>query len=81
LALRYERGAAHYGDRNWERGQPVSRVMDSAIRHACDYMAGNRAEDHLAAAAWNLFAAIHYEEEAKAGRLPASLIDVQEVPQ
>jgi hypothetical protein len=76
LARHYENGAAKYGDRNWEKGQPVSRYLDSAIRHLFNYLGGDRTEDHLAAAAWNALAAIHTEAEAGAGRLPVELADV-----
>ena len=44
----YERGAAKYDPRNWERGQPLSRYIDSALRHIFQYLAGLRDEDHLA---------------------------------
>src|SRR5688500_10968468 len=51
LAVHYENGAIKYGDRNWEKGQPLSRYLDSAIRHLYCYLAGMRDEDHLAAIA------------------------------
>ena len=35
LARHFEGGAKKYGDRNWEKGQPISRYLDSALRHAC----------------------------------------------
>lgn len=76
LAQLYERGAVKYGDRNWERGQPVSRYLDSAIRHLFAYLQGERAEDHLAAAAWNALGAAETEERAKSGALPVELLDV-----
>jgi len=76
LAVHYENGACKYGDRNWERGQPVSRYLDSAIRHLYAYLAGDRSEDHLAAAAWNALGAIHTEEMTAAGVLPPALNDV-----
>jgi hypothetical protein len=76
LAGVYERGAAKYGDRNWELGQPVSRFLDSAIRHSFRHLEGHRDEDHLAQAAWNLFAAMHVEEMARRGLLPAELNDL-----
>ena len=60
-AKHLETGAAHYGDRNWEKGQPLSRFMDSALRHIVKYMAGFRDEDHLAAARWNLACVMHFE--------------------
>lgn len=62
LALHYEAGAAKYDDRNWEQGIPASRCFSSAVRHLFQWLAGQRDEDHLAAAAWNIFAIIHFEE-------------------
>lgn len=76
LAVHYENGAKKYGDRNWEKGQPVSRFLDSAARHLFAYLAGARDEDHLAAAAWNVMGAMHVEEAAAARRLPPGLLDV-----
>ena len=62
LAGVYERGAVNHGDRNWEKGVPFSRLIDSALRHTNQYLEGNRDEDHLAQAIWNLSAMIHFEE-------------------
>jgi hypothetical protein len=76
LARHFEKGAAKYGDRNWERGIPLSRFLDSALRHLFAYLAGRDDEDHLVAAAWNLLAALETEARADGGRLPVSLIDV-----
>ena len=76
LALVMERGAAKYGDRNWEKGQPMSRYLDSALRHTFMFLAGDRREDHLAQAEWNLHAAIHTEELVSRGELPAELYDM-----
>lgn len=33
LAERLEVGAKHYGERNWEKGQPLSWFVDSGMRH------------------------------------------------
>jgi hypothetical protein len=62
LARRYEDGAVKYGDNNWQKGMPVSWCLDSAKRHINMYLDGDTSEDHLAAAAWNLFTAMHMEE-------------------
>ncbi len=62
LAGVYERGATKYGDRNWEKGQKMSRILDSALRHLNEYKEGWRDEDHLAQAMWNVAALIHFEE-------------------
>ena len=62
LARWYELGAKKYEDRNWEKGIPFSRYMDSAMRHLTKYMMGMTDEDHLAAAAWNITCIMHHEE-------------------
>lgn len=73
LAGVYERGAVNHGDRNWEKGVPLGRCLESAIRHIYQYLEGMRDEDHLGQAAWNLFAAMHVEEMVKRGLLPKEL--------
>lgn len=75
LAQLYERGADVYGDRNWEMGQPFTRVLSSMLRHAFQAAAGMTDEDHLAAVAWNALALITFEERIAAGLLPAELDD------
>jgi len=76
LALVYERGAEKYGDRNWEKGQSMSRCMDSALRHLLQRLDGHLDEDHLAQAAWNILACIHFEEKVAVGELPPELADL-----
>ncbi len=61
LAGVYERGALNHGDRNWEKGMPFSRLIDSACRHINQYRLGYRDEDHLAQAIWNLSCILHFE--------------------
>ena len=75
-AKHMENGAVKYGDRNWEKGIPMSRFLDSAMRHICCYMMGMRDEDHLAAARWNLAGLIWTEEMVRRGSLPAELNDI-----
>lgn len=58
----YERGAAKYSSRNWEKGQPFSRFLDSALRHLNSFAKGWKDEDHLAQAAWNIMAILHFQE-------------------
>lgn len=71
VARHYEAGAKKYDDRNWEKGIPVSAMMDSALRHIFKYLDGMDDEDHLAAATWNLLGAIQMEE-----KMP----DMQDIP-
>lgn len=76
LARHFEAGAVKYGDRNWEKGQPLSVYLDSALRHANTYMEGKTDEDHLIAAAWNLLCLADTEERIKEGLLPETLNDL-----
>lgn len=76
LARHFEAGAVKYEDRNWEKGQPLSRFLDSALRHAFKHLQGERDEDHIAASAWNLLCAMEIDERVKLGRLPAELDDL-----
>lgn len=78
LAQLYERGAAKYGDRNWEKGQPLSRYLDSAMRHLNDWIGGDRSEDHLIACVWNCFSYVWTEEMVRRGLLPAELNDMEQ---
>lgn len=52
-------GAQKYGDYNWEKGMPAADMVNHALRHIYVFLAGDRSEDHLGHAAWNLMAAIH----------------------
>lgn len=71
-----EHGATKYGDRNWEKGQPLSRYLDSALRHLNKYLMGFRDEDHLSAARWNIAAMIHTEHMIHLGLLSSELDDL-----
>lgn len=61
------KGAKKYGERNWEKGQPVSVLIDSAFRHLVQYMMGEHDEDHLSAVIFGIQAVIHFEELARRG--------------
>lgn len=69
-------GAEHYGDRNWEKGMPFSRVMASAERHRIAFLAGQTDEDHLAQWGWNVLALLHFEAGIKHGFLAPELNDL-----
>lgn len=77
LAVHYENGAAKYDANNWMKGQPLNRYIESAIRHLYTYLAGDDSEDHMAAAAWNVFAFIHTKEWIDQGILPKELDDTE----
>jgi len=70
LAETCAEGAKKYGDHNWQKGIPASVMLNHAIRHVYCWLEGDRSEDHLAHAAWNILGVCHFEE-----RLP-EMIDV-----
>lgn len=76
LAQHFEKGAAKYGDRNWEQGQPVSNYLDSGLRHIFQYLRGLRDEPHLVSGAWNFLCAIDTLVRIEEGSLPSSLNDL-----
>lgn len=63
LAIHCEEGAKKYGERNVEKGIPISSLVDSAIRHLSKYLQGYADEPHLRAAMWNVAFAIWMELE------------------
>ena len=81
VAQHFEAGAIKYGDRNWEKGQPLSRYLDSALRHAAKHAMGETDEAHDVAAAWNLLAMIETKERIRIGALPAELDDLPSASQ
>lgn len=52
-------GAQRYGDFNWEKGSPANDLINHGLRHIYMFLSGNRDEDHLGHAAWNILGAIH----------------------
>jgi len=54
-------GAQKYGDFNCEKGMPAGEMLNHAVAHIYAYLAGDRSEDHLGHAMWNIASAIHGE--------------------
>jgi len=73
LAIHFENGSAKYGDRNWEKGQPLSRYLDSAISHLFKFLEGHRDEDHGIACVWNMMCLVETEYRIAKGILPKEL--------
>lgn len=69
----FEKGSIKYGDRNWEKGMPVMRYLDSARRHIAQLMVGDNVEDHAAQARWNLSAYMETLYRIETGELPPEL--------
>ena len=59
LSHYYEQGAlSKYGERNWEKGLPISSYVDSGVRHYLKHQAGHTDERHDLAFLWNIFGAL-----------------------
>jgi hypothetical protein len=76
VARQLEEGAKKYNPRNWEKGQPLSRYMDSALRHLFKHLEGYRDERHDVAAAWNILALIETKNKIDKGLLSKELDDL-----
>lgn len=53
-ACHMEDGCNKYGDRNWEKGIPLDRYVDSGIRHLLKCRRGDDDERHDRAFVWNM---------------------------
>ncbi len=76
VAKVYESGAKKYAARNWEKGIPLSRYLDSGLRHAMKYLRGDRDEPHDAMACWNFLGLIETRIRIEEGLLPPELNDL-----
>lgn len=76
LARHYENGGLKYSFRNWEKGIPLSRYLDSAQRHLNKALMGLQDEDHFVASAWNLMCLVETQKRIELGLLPKELDDL-----
>ena len=58
VSKHFEEGAEKYGENNWQKGIPVKRYIDSAVRHYLKYLRGDKDEPHDRAFCWNILCAI-----------------------
>lgn len=58
VAKHFEEGAKKYGEHNWQKGIPLPRYIDSAVRHYLKWLRGDRDEPHDRAFCWNIMCAI-----------------------
>jgi hypothetical protein len=76
LSKIFEEGAKKYAPNNWRKGIPLSRYMDSGMRHAMKYLRGDKDEDHLHQAIWNFCCLSETQSMIEEGLLPATLNDL-----
>jgi len=61
-AMTLGEGSKKYGDHNYWKGMNEKELLRHALAHIFQWMAGDRSEDHLAHARWNLAFIMHLEE-------------------
>ena len=57
LAIHFQKGAEHYGERNCQKGIPLWSFKDSAMRHATQAFEGKTDEPHKISVIWNCWLA------------------------
>ncbi len=78
IAKHFEGGAKIYGARNWEKGIPLSELLNSLERHLQQEKMGLTDEPHARALAWNAVVYLATKLRIEAGILPAELADMPE---
>lgn len=74
LTQLYEAAKTKYPGRNWEKGVPLARYVDSAFRHLRKHVRGDTDEPHLVQFTWNLVGLLQTHLWIIDGELPAALI-------
>ena len=76
LSIHFEEGGKLHGDRNWEKGIPLSELINSLERHIQQEKMGLTDENHDRAIAWNAIVYLATKLRIKAGVLPEELADI-----
>ncbi len=76
IAKHFEKGADVYGARNWEKGIPLSELLNSLERHLQQLKMGLTDEPHARALAWNAVVYLATTLRIENGLLPAELDDM-----
>ena len=73
----FEEGAEHYSPRNWEKGIPLSELINSLERHIAQEKMGLTDESHDRAIAWCAICYLATKLRIAAGILPKELDDLE----
>ena len=76
VAKLFERGAILYSARNWEKGIPLSEILNSLERHLQQEKMGQTDENHARALAWRAMIYLATKLRIAEGMLPAELDDM-----
>ena len=77
LAKHFEDGAKLHGARNWEKGIPLSELINSLERHIQQEKLGYTDERHDRAIAWNALVYLTTKLRIKRYQLPRELDDLE----
>jgi hypothetical protein len=81
LAKHFEAGAKAHGDRNWEKGIPLSELINSLERHIAQEKMGLTDERHDRAMAWEALVYLTTKIRIERGLLPVELDDMPKYEQ
>lgn len=76
LAVHFAKGAKLHGDRNWEKGIPLSELLNSLERHLLQEKLGSTDERHDRALVWNAVVYLATKLRIQKGWLPKILDDM-----
>ncbi len=76
VSKHFEEGILIHGERNWEKGIPLSVWLDSLERHLQQLKMGMTDEPHARALVWNALVYLATKLRIENGLLPASLNDM-----
>ncbi len=76
IAKHFEGGALIYGARNWEKGIPLSEILNSLERHLQQEKMGLTDEPHARALTWNAIVYLATKIRIERGLLPKELDDM-----
>ena len=79
ICKHFEEGGITHGARNWEKGIPLSELMNSLERHIAQEKMGLTDESHDRAIAWNAVVYLATKLRVQAGLLPSELDDLEGV--
>ena len=77
LAKHFEEGAKLHGARNWEKGIPLSELINSLERHIQQEKLGLTDENHARAIAWNAVVYLTTKLRIQLYQLPRELDDLE----
>jgi len=78
ISKHLEAAADKYGSRNWEKGLPLSSILDSLLRHIFAELMGDTTEEHARAIGCNTLFYIATKLRVQQGMLPSELNDLPE---